>query len=475
MWSANLKTPAKHGVVLEWLEAEGPLDAKVWPPATRGKLVGDIDLEKGTFDDARKVLRQFAPRAFRRPVAEAELAPYLAVVRGELDQGAKFAEALKAGLKAVLVSPRFLFLEEQPGFLDDHALACRLSYFLWSTMPDEELLAVAAKGELKKNRDVYRAQVKRMLADKRAAAFTRDFVGQWLDLRRIETTSPDPLLYPEFSPLLQESMVAETHAFFDEVLRNNLSVTTFLDSDFAMLNGPLAALYGIPGVSGASIRKVELKPEWRRGGVLTHASVLKVTANGTVTSPVIRGFWIADRLLGIQTPPPPPDVPAVDPDIRGAKSIREQLAKHRQDAACASCHAKTEPLGFALENYDVIGGWRDRYRIAPAKGAKPDTVKVRFNLEERQLAVGRPVDASDVLADGRRFADLAALKPMLKENPKAIAQGLAKKLLAYATGRSPSFPDEDALDKIVQRAAAEGYGLRSLVLAVTESETFHRK
>jgi hypothetical protein len=469
------ETDPHHGVVVEWVEVEGPLDAKVWPPATRGKLVGDIDLEKGTFDDARTALLRFAPRAFRRPVTEQELAPYIAVVRGELDQGAKFAEALKAGLKAILVSPRFLFLEEQPGWLDDHALACRLSYFLWSTMPDEELMAIAARGELTKNRDVYRAQVKRMLADKRAKAFTRDFVGQWLDLRRIDATSPDPLLYPEFNPLLQESMVAETHAFFDEVLHNNLSVTNFIDSDFAMLNGPLATLYGIPDVSGIAIRKVPLKLEWKRGGVLTHASVLKVTANGTTTSPVIRGFWVADRLLGHTTPPPPPDVPAVDPDIRGAKSIREQLAKHRKDAACASCHAKTEPLGFALESYDVIGGWRNRYRIAPEKGTTPDTVKVFFNLEEKPVAVGLPVEAADVLADGRRFTDLAGLKPMLKENPKAIAQGLAKKLLAYATGRNPSFPDEDALNAIVQRTAAEGYGLRSLVIAISESDSFRRK
>jgi len=474
-WDINLKTPAKRGVVLEWLEMEGPLDAKVWPPGTRGKLVGDVDLDHGTLEDARKTLLRFAPRAFRRPVTEEELAPYLNVVRSELDQGATFTEALKAGLKAVLVSPRFLFLEEQPGLLDDHALACRLSYFLWSTMPDEELLAVASRGELKKNSAVFRAQVKRMLADKRAKAFTRDFVGQWLDLRRIEATSPDPLLYPEFNPLLQESMVAETHAFFDEVLHNNLSVTTFIDSDFAMLNEPLAALYGIPGVSGLSIRKVKLKPEWQRGGVLTQASVLKVTANGTTTSPVIRGFWVADRLLGMPTPPPPPDVPAVDPDIRGAKSIREQLAKHRQNAACASCHAKTEPLGFALENYDVIGGWRNRYRIAPEKGTTPDTVKVLVNLVEQQLAVGPGVDAADVLADGRRFTSLTELKPMLTENPKAIAEGLAKKLLAYATGRSPSFVDEEAINEIVQRATAEGNGLRSLLLEVTESNTFRRK
>ena len=475
IWHKGLNTPARHGVAIEWLEIEGPLDAKTWPPATRSLLVGDLDLDKGTIDDARNVLARFAPRAFRRPVSAADLEPYLGVVRDELDRGSPFAAALKAGLKAVLVSPRFLYLEERPGWLDDHALACRLSYFLWSTMPDDELTAVAARGELRKNRDVFRKQVERMLAHEKAQAFTSDFTGQWLDLRRIEATSPDTQLYPEFSGLLQESMVGETQAFFAALLRDNLPVTNFLDSGFAMLNGPLADLYGIPGVAGLAFRRVTLEPEWHRGGVLTQAAVLKVTANGTVTSPVIRGFWVADRLLGQATPPPPAGVPAVDPDIRGAKSIREQLAKHRQAAACAGCHAKAEPLGFALENYDVIGGWRDRYRIAAEQGTQPDTVPVTVAMEQKQVAVGPPVDAADTLADGRKFKGLADLKPLLLAEPEAVARGLTKKLVAYATGRNPTLTDEAAIDAIVKQSAADGHGLRSLVRAVTESDTFRRK
>jgi hypothetical protein len=463
------------GIAFEWMEIEGPLDAAVWPPVTRRRLIGNVDLERGTLADARKVLGRFAPRAFRRALTEADVEPYLGVVREELRQGATFAEALKAGLKAVLVAPRFLLLEEQPGWLDDHALACRLSYFLWSTMPDDELLAVASRGDLRRSRGAVRAQVERMLAHGKAAAFIRDFTGQWLDLRRIEATSPDTQLYPEFNDLLQESMVAETESFFATVLRDNLPVTTFIDSDFAIINGPLAELYGIPGVAGLGFRRVDLDPQWHRGGVLTQAAVLKVTANGTGTSPVVRGFWVADRLLGQSTPPPPAGVPAVEPDIRGAKTIRDQLVRHRQDPACAGCHARAEPLGFALENYDVIGGWRDRYRIAPAPGTRADMLRVVVDMQPRQVAVGPVVDAADALVDGRRFAGLAELKPLLVADPAVISRALARRLLAYATGSPPTAADEETVAAIVAAAAADDHGLRTLVHAVTESDAFRRK
>ncbi len=475
-WQNKSEEYTGSGFAIHWLEVEGPLDAKEWPPATRRQLLGDVDIERGAFADAERVLKRFAPRAFRRPVSDGDLAPYLALVRERLDKGMKFGEALRVGLKAILVSPRFLMLEEQPGKLDGHALAARLSYFLWSTAPDAELLTAAAKGDLTKPA-VLRAQAERLLKHPKARAFTEDFTGQWLALRRIEFTTPDGRLYPEFDELLQVSMVQETHAFFDEVLEKDLSVLDFVESDFAMLNARLAKHYGIPGVSGLEMRRVALQPEWHRGGVMTHASVLKVSANGTTTSPVLRGVWILDRILGRPVPPPPPNVPAVEPDIRGAKDIREQLAKHREIESCAGCHARIDPLGYALESYDVIGGWRDRYRISPAPGQQNKFKRLTLEVNTKPFGVylGPNVNPGDTLADGRKFRDLAELKQLLLTEPDALARGLAEKLLIYATGHGLEFTDEVVLTDIVRKARAQKYGLRALVHEVVASQTFQSK
>ncbi len=475
-WQNKADEYTGPGVAVEWLEIEGPLEAKEWPPATRKQLLGDASLERGNYADAEVVLKRFAPRAFRRPVSDADLAPYLQLVRERLDKRVPFADALRVGLKAILVSPRFLMLDEQPGKLDGHALAARLSYFLWSTMPDAELLAAATKGDLAKPA-MLRVQVERMLNHPKAHAFTEDFTGQWLALRNIEFTTPDARLYPEFDELLQVSMLQETHAFFDKLLEKDLSVLNFVESDFAMLNERLAKHYGIPGVAGLDVRKVPLKPEWHRGGVLTHASVLKVTANGTTTSPVIRGAWLADRILGKPIPPPPPNIPAVEPDIRGAKSIRDQLAKHREVESCAGCHAKMDPLGFALESYDVIGGWRDRYRISPVPNQRTGVEWVTFvvNARPQRVAFGPSVDASDALADDRKFRDLAELKRLLLTEPDSITRGLAEKLLIYATGHGLEFTDEAVISDIVRKVKAKNFGFRTFVHEIVASTTFQTK
>ena len=475
-WQNKAEDYTGPGIAVQWFEVEGPLEAKEWPPATRRQLLGDTDLERGTFAEAERVMKQFAPRAFRRPVSDADLAPYLALVRERLDKGVKFADALRVGLKSVLVSPRFLLLEERPGKLDGHALAARLSYFLWSSLPDAELLAAATKGDLAKPAGL-RAQTERLLNDPKARAFTEDFTGQWLALRNLEFTTPDARLYPEFDELLQVSMAQETHAFFNELLRRDLSALNFVESDFAMLNERLAKLYGIPGVAGLEVRRVALKPEWHRGGVLAQASVLKVTANGTTTSPVVRGAWLADRILGKPVPPPPPNVPAVEPDIRGAKNIRDQLAKHREVESCAGCHAKMDPLGFALESYDVIGGWRDRYRVSPAPGENNKFKRLTLEVNTKPVGVylGPPVDPSDTLADGRKFADLAELKRLLLAEPDAITRGLAEKLLIYATGHGLEFTDEAVISDIVRKAKANKHGFRTLIHEVVDSSTFQTK
>src|SRR5947207_6146432 len=268
-----------------------------------------------------------------------------------------------AGYTGVLCSPEFICLEEKPGHLDDYALASRLSYFLWNSAPDDELRALAARGELQKP-DVLRAESERLLCNPKSRQFVDAFLDYWLDLRKMLATAPDANLYSDYylDDLLTESAQAETQLFFAELLRKNLPARNIVASDFAMLNERLAEHYGLPGVKGVALRRTPLPKDSVRGGLMTAAAVLKVTANGTTTSPVLRGAWITERILGQPVPPPPPSVPAVEPDIRGATTIREQLAKHRTQPACASCHARIDPPGFALESFDVFGGWRDRYR-----------------------------------------------------------------------------------------------------------------
>jgi hypothetical protein len=490
--------PAKYtgpGLAVQWVEVEGPL-AGEWPPVSHTLLFGSLPLkplpendERGRkiyrkptdpvytvtsehpAADAEKLLRDFIPRAFRRPVNEAEVAPFIALVKSRLDNHYSFEEAMRVGYKAVLTSPEFLFLHETPGKLDDYALASRLSYFLWSSMPDAELLSLAKAGKLSQPAVLY-AQTERLLNSPKARAFTENFLGQWLDLRLIDFTTPDKKLYPEFDELLKTSMVRETQLFFEEILHHDLPVQTFIQSDFTMLNERLAEHYGIPGVTGQEFRKVTLPPGSHRGGLLGQASILKVTANGTTTSPVLRGKWILDRIMGLPPAPPPKNVGSIEPDIRGAKTIREQLDLHRHIEACATCHSKIDPPGFALENFDVIGGWRDRYRIMPAPGKKADTVAVRGDTTQRRVAVGPAVDASYTLENGATFHDVDEFRTLLLKDKEQIARCLAGKLLVYATGAGIQFSDRPVVAEIVTESQAKNYGLRTMIHDVVQSRVF---
>ncbi len=498
------------GIACDWLDIEGPLH-DVWPPAAHRTLFGDLPLvewksvtnaagrspvrkkvrqigagknrpdpDKGLWTvrsaqplaDADRLFASFLPRAFRRPVAEGVRRGYVAKVGERLAAGDCFETAMRWAYRAALCSPEFLYHVEPPGALDGHALASRLSYFFWNSAPDAQLSQIAAAGKLRAPA-VLRGEVERMLKDAKSQRFIEDFTGQWLKLRSIAANDPDKKLYPEFSAYLQDSMVAETRACFRELIEQDLGAAHLVSSDFAMLNEKLAVHYGIPGVSGPRIRRVALPAGSPRGGFLTQAAVLKVTANGTTTSPVPRGAFVMARLLGQPPEPPPPNTPAVEPDVRGTTTIREQLDKHRADPGCASCHARIDPPGFALESFDVIGGHRTRYRSIgdgdPApRGSIDPFIGISFKL-------GPAVDASGELPDGRKFQDIRELQTLLAASPEPLLRNLARQLVIYSTGRNLTFGDRDDIAAIVTGTRKQGGGIRALLHEVVQSQIFQTR
>jgi mono/diheme cytochrome c family protein len=482
------------GVAFQWMEVEGPLIDE-WPPKGHKLLFGDLPRTEhsvtNTFGrrkvttvvtvdssnperDAEKLLRPFMERAYRYPVPSADVDRFLGVIKGALKNGYSFTDSMIAGYTAVLSSPAFLYFHEpKPGHLDDRALAERLSYFLWNTCPDAELRDLADKRKLHRP-DILRSQTERMLTDPKSRQFINAFLDYWLDLRVIAATAPDAELYPDYQldDLLVESMSDETQLFFAELVKRNLGVTNLVASDFAMLNERLATLYGIENVNGVEVRPVSLTADSIRGGLLTQASVLKVTANGTTTSPVKRGAWIMSRIIGRPPPPPPASVPAVEPDIRGATTIREQLAKHRTLETCNACHRNIDPAGFALESFDVMGAWRDRYRavgdIKPVKGIGHNGIYYHFGL-------GPSVDSSGELPDGRKFDDVRQLKQCLAHDDAQLARNLARQLIVYSTGAPIRFSDRPELAKILNKNRSEGYAVRSLIHDIVQSDLFLNK
>jgi len=503
------------GLLVESIHIEGPLD--VFPPRSYETLFAGVPLKARSVaraemagakppvvapnrsesvwlndplvpdsatprEDAERLMRAFLPRAFRRPVSEEVQRHFVQRVLAKLDEKSPFFDAMSFGYKLILSSPDFLFLTGAPAAevgvnaagdlaspkLDDYSLAERLSYFLWSSMPDDELLAVAGRRELSKPA-VLHAQVERMLKSPRAHRFTDHFAGQWLDLRKLDFTIPDPQLYGDFDQLLLWAMPRETQLFFEEVLRSDMSLLNFVDSDWTMLNERLAALYGIPGVSGSGFRRVNLAPESHRGGVMTQASILKVTADGTRTSPVLRGKWILERIVGKPPSPPPPDVPAIEPDIRGATTIRQQLDKHRNTPACATCHVHIDPPGFALENFDPIGNWREFYRGTERTKAYPMPL---FPTSGRGVYRGSDVEQGGVTPEGKAFKDIADYKKLLLEDKDQLARSLTRKLMIYATGADIEFADREVVEQVVANIRAKNYGFRTLVHEVVQSRVF---
>jgi hypothetical protein len=429
-------------VWVHYVEAMGPYEEKTGPErASLEKILvcGHLD-GKHQPACARKIVEAFARRAFRRPVTEAELAPYLKLA----------GHGIEAPLEALLVSPDFLFrIESGDGAIGSFALATRLSYFLWSSTPDEELMRAAEQGTLRKP-EVLAAQVRRMLKDPRSRALVENFAGQWLELRRLESVAPDREKFPAFDEYLRMSMRQETERFFESIVREDRSVLDLLDAKDTFLNEKLAKFYGISGVNGPEFRRVALTDP-ARGGVLTQASVLTVSSYATRTSPVLRGKWILENLLNSPIPPPPPNVPALDEaKIGAAGSMRTQMDEHRTNPACASCHSKMDPLGFAFENFDGIGHWR--------------TQDGKF-----------PIDASGTLPDGRTFNGPGELKALLGGDRAAFTECITEKLLTYALGRGLERYDRPVVKQIAQRTAAQDYRFTALVLGIVDSLPFQNR
>lgn len=405
---------------------------------------------------ARQILGRLAWRAYRRATTPDDLSPLLHAYRDERAASGQFERGIEAGVAALLVSPHFLFQAESdpaggaPGTVHpvaDRDLATRLSLFLWSSLPDETLLRLAETHQLHRP-DVLAAQAMRMLDDPRAKALTQHFAGQWLYLRNLDQQRPDTDVFPQFDTRLRGAMAAETELFFAHLVKTNGSLLDFLSSDYTFLNQRLAEHYGIPGVRGTAMRKVALDPRWGRGGLLGQASILTVTSYGNHTSVVKRGKWVLENLLSSPPPPPPPDVPALKTTHDGKLlSAREQLELHRADPACAACHVRMDPIGFAMENYDAIGA-------------------------RRTMDAGQVIDAGATLPDGTRFAGLPGLRNILLARKDQFTQAFTEKLMTYALGRGIIAGDRPQIRAIARMAEADNFRIRTVIRGIVLSDAF---
>ncbi len=459
---ANSNFDVQHTMplALDSMEIEGPLYDD-WPPESHRRIFFKSPDAERNPAYAREIISRFAAKAFRRPILDREIDRLMGLFSAEIARESSFEEAVKVALSAVLCAPDFLFLLEpgtgggdsEPRRLNAYELATRLSYFLWRSMPDGELIARAADGSLTEA-EMLETQIRRMLADAKSGRFVKSFAGQWLQTRLVGSFPPDAKLYPEYDYHLETSMVRETEAFFAEILRHDLSALNFIDSDFAMLNERMARHYGIRGVKGDDFRRVSLPANSRRGGVMTHASILAGLSDGTRTKPIKRGVWILENLLGDPPPPPPPNAGEIEPNKKGQAvlSLRQRMVEHRQNSACASCHRKIDPLGFSLQNYDAIGAWRTH-----------------------ETGVEEPIDASGKLPDGTEFQTPEEFKRLLMEQKDAFCRCLTEKLLTFALGRGLEITDRELLDQLSRGMSENGYRLADSIVGIAKSDAFQTK
>jgi hypothetical protein len=444
-WHGTLR--AYKGPVLRvWeIQVDGP-HIEEWPPVGHDALYGKLSPEDLSSNIIGERLTRFAKLAFRRTPIEGELQPILDMVQYKLEEGLPPLESLQLGFQTILCAPGFLYLNEGEGELDDFTLASRLSYFLWSSMPDAELFELAEQGELK-DTGVLRGQVERMLVDPKSKRLTSNFLRVWLELDNIGKMPPSREFVSFYRDNLESAMRKETELLFENVLRKNLSPRELLAADYSFINRELAEHYGISGVEGNEFRKVSFSGS-ERGGILGHGSFLTASANGVDTSPVVRGIYVMNKLLDYTPPPPPDDVPEIEPDVTGATTLREKLVKHRADASCAQCHKKIDPPGFALENYDAIGAWRENY--------------------DRKLEV----DASGKLPNGKTFSSPNQFRNLVIEEKETFTRCLTKKLLTYGIGRKINSGDREAVNQIVEKMNQSEKGMKDLIKMIVLSEPF---
>lgn len=444
----------RGAVSVEWVELEGPLTVSV--PETRRRLIPREPRSGQELREARETIGNFTRRAFRRPVSKQEVERLAALAEQRWKRGGNFEDGIALALQAAVVSPHFLYrgeLQPEPDNpksvhpVNEHALASRLSYFLWSTMPDDELMAQAERRVLRKNIEV---QVRRMLKDPKSRALVDNFAGQWLQLRNVATMTPDAKTFAHFDEPLRKAMRRETELFFESIMRDDRSVLDFLTADYTFANERLAKHYGLEGIEGSEFQRVSLEATPRRG-VLTHGSILALTSNPTRTSPVKRGKWVLDNLLNAPPPPPPPEVPELKEGKELTGTLRERMEQHRADALCASCHARMDPIGFALENFDGIGAWREK-------------------------DAGEKIDAAGELLTGEKFSNHSELLAILaKQKKEQFVRALADKMLTYALGRGLEYYDKCALDEITTRLAARDYKFSELVMGIVKSTPFQKR
>lgn len=451
--------PVMPTLLVEWVEVEGPLTTE----ADRARRNGLLPEKEDDAKEIRACLKRFAERAWRRPVADSEIEPFVKFIATEQEAGESFRSAYKSALSSMLISRSFFNLEEGSpnearNKVNDFELASRLSYFLWSSMPDEKLFAVARSGKLHTAEGLTN-ELARMLADPKIDRFLDSFPKQWLQLHRVGMFQPDPNLYPEYDPWLEESMVMETTAYFAEMFKDNLSLREVVDSNWTMLNSRLAIHYGLSTPRQAKLARVELNPTSQRGGILTHASILSLTSDGTRHRPVHRGAWLSEAILARTPPPPPPNVDPLEPvaDDQLKTTIRSQLEAHRTNRTCASCHAKIDPLGLAFDNFDAIGRWRETERIEGGTGNNP------------------PINASGSLPNGKNFAGPSEFKKLLAENDGRLAEAFLEQLATYALRRVMTVDDIQQLHAIGASAKADDYHLRSMIRGLVMSELFQRR
>lgn len=441
---------------------EGPLETVVDDEdrarqAQRERFVGDAAELEGQAQ-AEAILKRFLPQAFRRPVTADELQGYTAIVSQHVDAGHRFDDGMHLAVRTALVSPDFLYRETSPGRLDDFGLASRLSYFLTSGPPDARLRELSQAGRLHEPA-ILAAETRRLLKDRRSQRFVSSFTGHWLGTRRLAEIMPDQKLL-DFRPSDRTAMIAETERFFSEILSKNLPLETFISPDFTFLNKDLATrIYGRSDVKSKSLTRVPVDKDGRYGGILGQASVMMATANGVDTQPVLRGVWMLENVLGDPVPPPPTNVPAITPDTRGAKTVRDLMAAHTAEESCAGCHRRIDPLGFVLENFDPIGRWRTHYPVWKKTG----------------LEQGPPVDAGAVMPDGTPLDSVIDLKAYVADHIDDFARCLAEKLMTYATGRRLSYADRHEIAGVAQRHSTDGGGFQDLLVALVLSEAFGTK